>query len=95
VPDDPEEDERKRAPRRVRRLFYKLDGAGWLTDRRAHIFVASLDGADVRQLTSACSGRATSSGFSSGLSAGRCGSIPTPGGPCPPPATRTVFAPRC
>jgi dipeptidyl aminopeptidase/acylaminoacyl peptidase len=51
VPDDPEEDERKRAPRRVRRLFYKLDGAGWLTDRRAHIFVASLDGGDVRQLT--------------------------------------------
>ncbi|MGB6613663.1 MAG: hypothetical protein WBE95_06235, partial [Trebonia sp.] len=51
VPDDPEEDERKRAPRRVRRLFYKLDGTGWLTDRRAHIFVASLDGGDVRQLT--------------------------------------------
>jgi len=54
VPDDPEEDERKRAPRRVRRLFYKLDGAGWLADRRAHIFVASLEGGDdgdVRQLT--------------------------------------------
>ena len=51
VPDDPEEDDRKRAPRRVRRLFYKFDGEGWLTGRRAHIFVASLDGGDVRQLT--------------------------------------------
>jgi hypothetical protein len=34
----------------VRRLFYKLDGAGWLTDRRAHIFVASLDGGEVSAL---------------------------------------------
>ncbi|HEY7263710.1 MAG TPA: S9 family peptidase [Trebonia sp.] len=50
VPDDPEEDERKRAPRRVRRLYYKFDGEGWLADRRPHIFVASLDGG-VRQLT--------------------------------------------
>jgi dipeptidyl aminopeptidase/acylaminoacyl peptidase len=51
VPDDLEEDERRRAPRRVRRLYYKFDGAGWLADRHAHIFVASLDGGDVLQLT--------------------------------------------
>jgi dipeptidyl aminopeptidase/acylaminoacyl peptidase len=46
-----EEDERRRAPRRVRRLIYKLDGTGWTTDRRSHVFVVSVDGGDPRQLT--------------------------------------------
>ena len=46
-----EEDERKRAPRRVTRLFYKLDSVGWTTDRRTHLFVVDLDGGEPRQVT--------------------------------------------
>ena len=45
-----EEDERRRAPRRFTRLFYKLDGVGWTGDRRKHVFVVDLAGAE-RQLT--------------------------------------------
>src|SRR5215471_2970133 len=52
VPDDAyeEEDERRRAPRRFTRLFYKLDSEGWIGDRRKHVFVVGLD-EDERQLT--------------------------------------------
>jgi dipeptidyl aminopeptidase/acylaminoacyl peptidase len=52
VPDDAyeEEDERRRPPRRFTRLFYKLDSEGWTGDRRQHLFVVGLDGAE-RQLT--------------------------------------------
>jgi dipeptidyl aminopeptidase/acylaminoacyl peptidase len=39
-----EEDDRKRAPRRLTRLFYKLDSVGWTTDRRSHLFVVGIDG---------------------------------------------------
>ena len=46
-----EEDEHKRAPRRVTRLFYKLDSVGWTTDRRRHLFVVGLDGAEPKQIT--------------------------------------------
>jgi dipeptidyl aminopeptidase/acylaminoacyl peptidase len=46
-----EEDERKRAPRRFTRIFYKLDSVGWTGDRRKHIFVVGVDGGDERQLT--------------------------------------------
>ena len=47
-----EEDERKRPPRRVTRLFYKLDNEGWISDRRTQLFVVPADGsADARQLT--------------------------------------------
>jgi dipeptidyl aminopeptidase/acylaminoacyl peptidase len=45
-----EEDERRRPPRRFMRLFYKLDSVGWTGDRRKHLFVVDLDGAE-RQLT--------------------------------------------
>jgi dipeptidyl aminopeptidase/acylaminoacyl peptidase len=45
-----EEDERRRAPRRFTRLFYKLDSEGWTGDRRRHLFVVGLD-EDERQLT--------------------------------------------
>ena len=45
-----EEDERRRAPRRFTRVFYKLDSVGWTGDRRKHVFVADLDGNE-RQLT--------------------------------------------
>jgi dipeptidyl aminopeptidase/acylaminoacyl peptidase len=45
-----EEDDRRRAPRRFTRLFYKLDSVGWVGDRRKHIFLVDLDGAE-RQLT--------------------------------------------
>jgi dipeptidyl aminopeptidase/acylaminoacyl peptidase len=48
---DDEEDEKKRAPRRVTRLMFKLDSVGWTTDRRKHIFVVGLDGDEPRQLT--------------------------------------------
>jgi dipeptidyl aminopeptidase/acylaminoacyl peptidase len=45
-----EEDERKRAPRRFTRVFYKLDSVGWIGDRRKHLFVVDLDAGE-RQLT--------------------------------------------
>ncbi|HZT85864.1 MAG TPA: S9 family peptidase [Gaiellaceae bacterium] len=45
-----EEDDRRRAPRRFDRLFFKLDGVGWTGDRRRHLFVVELDGEE-RQLT--------------------------------------------
>jgi len=46
-----EEDEKKRAPRRLTRLFYKLDSVGWTTDRRTHVFVVGLDGGEPVQIT--------------------------------------------
>jgi dipeptidyl aminopeptidase/acylaminoacyl peptidase len=46
-----EEDEKKRAPRRVTRLFYKLDSVGWTTDRRRHVFVVDVEGGEPRQVT--------------------------------------------
>ncbi|MDX6479552.1 MAG: hypothetical protein QOG85_62 [Gaiellaceae bacterium] len=39
-----EEDDRKRAPRRFTRLFYKLDSVGWVGDRRKHLFVVDVAG---------------------------------------------------
>jgi dipeptidyl aminopeptidase/acylaminoacyl peptidase len=53
VPDEAyeEEDDRKRAPRRFTRVFFKLDSVGWIGDRRKHVFVVGLDGDDERQLT--------------------------------------------
>jgi dipeptidyl aminopeptidase/acylaminoacyl peptidase len=47
-----EEDERKRPPRRFRRVFHKLDSVGWTGDRRKHVFVVELAGGEPRQLTS-------------------------------------------
>jgi dipeptidyl aminopeptidase/acylaminoacyl peptidase len=46
-----DDDDRRRAPRRFTRLFYKLDSVGWTGDRRRHLFVVGLDGGDERQLT--------------------------------------------
>jgi dipeptidyl aminopeptidase/acylaminoacyl peptidase len=46
-----EEDDRKRAPRRFTRVFFKLDSVGWIGDRRKHLFVIGLDGDDEQQLT--------------------------------------------
>ncbi len=47
-----EEDERRRPPRRFRRLQYKLDSVGWIGDRRRHLFVVPADGsAQARQIT--------------------------------------------
>jgi dipeptidyl aminopeptidase/acylaminoacyl peptidase len=53
VPDDAyeEEDDRRRAPRRFDRVFFKLDSVGWTGDRRKHLFVIGVDGDDERQLT--------------------------------------------
>jgi dipeptidyl aminopeptidase/acylaminoacyl peptidase len=45
-----EEDDRKRRPRRFRRVFHKLDSVGWTGDRRKHLWIVDLDG-NVRQLT--------------------------------------------
>lgn len=39
-----EEDEKKRRPRRLTRLQYKLDSVGWTADRRQHLFVVPADG---------------------------------------------------
>jgi len=39
-----EKDDRRRPPRRFRRLQYKLDDAGWIGDRRRHLFVVAADG---------------------------------------------------
>ena len=39
-----ERDEKRRAPRRITRLQYKLDDVGWTTDRRQHLFVVPADG---------------------------------------------------
>src|SRR5262249_18061446 len=47
-----EEDDRKRAPRRFTRVFYKFNGVGWIGDRRTHLFVVAVDGGEERQLTS-------------------------------------------
>jgi dipeptidyl aminopeptidase/acylaminoacyl peptidase len=47
-----EEDERKRRPRRLTRLNYKLDNVGWTGDRRQHLFVVPGDGSEeAKQLT--------------------------------------------
>ena len=54
VPDEAsqETDDAKRRPRRISRLWYKLDGEGWTIDRPRHLFVASVDGSgEPRQLT--------------------------------------------
>jgi dipeptidyl aminopeptidase/acylaminoacyl peptidase len=55
VPDEAyeEEDERKRPPRRFRRVFHKLDSVGWTGDRRTQLFVVPADGsAEAKQITS-------------------------------------------
>ncbi len=39
-----EEDEKKRRPRRLTRLQYKLDSVGWTADRPQHLFVVPVDG---------------------------------------------------
>jgi dipeptidyl aminopeptidase/acylaminoacyl peptidase len=47
-----EEDEKKRRPRRLTRLQYKLDSVGWTADRPQHLFVVPVDGsAEPTQLT--------------------------------------------
>jgi dipeptidyl aminopeptidase/acylaminoacyl peptidase len=40
-----EEDERRRAPHRFTRLFFKLDDEGWIGNRREQLFVVAADGA--------------------------------------------------
>lgn len=48
-----EEDDRKRRPRRFKRLSYKLDNVGWTGDRRQHLFVVAADGSgEPQQVTS-------------------------------------------
>src|SRR5829696_7094948 len=47
-----EEDERRRPPRRITRLHFKLDSVGWTVDRRRQLFVVAADGSgEPRQLT--------------------------------------------
>jgi dipeptidyl aminopeptidase/acylaminoacyl peptidase len=47
-----EEDEGKRRPRRITRLWYKLDNEGWTIDRPHHLFVVPADGSsEPSQLT--------------------------------------------
>jgi dipeptidyl aminopeptidase/acylaminoacyl peptidase len=48
-----EEEDRKRAPRKITRLKYKLDSVGWTFDRPKHVFVVPADGSgEPRQITS-------------------------------------------
>lgn len=54
VPDEAydEEDEAKRAPRRFKRLQFKLDSVGWTGDRRRHLYVVPADGSvEAKQIT--------------------------------------------
>ncbi|MGH3071988.1 MAG: S9 family peptidase [Gaiellaceae bacterium] len=46
VPDEAydEEDDKKRPPRRFKRLLFKLDSVGWTGDRRRHLYVVPADG---------------------------------------------------
>lgn len=44
-----QEDDRKREPRRITRLWYKLDDEGWLVDRVKHLYVVSVDGSEAPQ----------------------------------------------
>ncbi|HEX2068660.1 MAG TPA: S9 family peptidase, partial [Actinomycetota bacterium] len=47
-----EKDDKKRAPRRIKRLQYKLDDEGWTFDRPKQLFVVSADGSgEAKQLT--------------------------------------------
>jgi dipeptidyl aminopeptidase/acylaminoacyl peptidase len=47
-----EEDGKKRKPRRIDRLHYKLDNEGWTSDRRMQLFVVPADGSSgPRRLT--------------------------------------------
>jgi dipeptidyl aminopeptidase/acylaminoacyl peptidase len=47
-----EKDERRRAPRRITRLQFKLDGVGWTSGRRKHVFTVPADGSQApRQIT--------------------------------------------
>jgi dipeptidyl aminopeptidase/acylaminoacyl peptidase len=39
-----EEDQHRRAPRRITRLRFKLDDVGWTSDRRRHLFTLPSDG---------------------------------------------------
>ena len=41
-----EDDDKKREPRRITRLFYKLDNEGWIVDRPRHLYSVSVDGSD-------------------------------------------------
>jgi len=41
-----ETDDKRRAPRRIMRLQYKLDNEGWTIDRPHHLFVARADGSN-------------------------------------------------
>jgi dipeptidyl aminopeptidase/acylaminoacyl peptidase len=43
-PDDEEKDEKKRRPRRLTRLQFKLDSVGWTAGHRQHLFVVPADG---------------------------------------------------
>jgi dipeptidyl aminopeptidase/acylaminoacyl peptidase len=47
-----EEDEKRRRPRRLTTLQFKLDDVGWIADRRQHVFVVAADGSgEPEQLT--------------------------------------------
>ncbi|HEX8099116.1 MAG TPA: S9 family peptidase [Actinomycetota bacterium] len=53
APEYDEKDEKRRAPRRFKRLQYKLDNEGWTADRPKHLFVVPVDGSGpAGQLTS-------------------------------------------
>jgi dipeptidyl aminopeptidase/acylaminoacyl peptidase len=53
APEYEEVDDKKRAPRRITRLQFKLDNVGWTFDRPQHLFVVPADGStEPTQITS-------------------------------------------
>ena len=53
-----EEDDKRRAPRRLARLQYKLEHVGWTADRPMHLFTVPADGSgEPAQITSGDCGR--------------------------------------
>lgn len=46
-----EEEDSKRKPRRFTRLFHKLDSAGFVGDRRTHVFVVDVESGEATQVT--------------------------------------------
>jgi len=49
---DVDEEERKRAPRRITRFPYRFDNLGWVAERRSHIHIIDVATGEAAQLTS-------------------------------------------
>jgi dipeptidyl aminopeptidase/acylaminoacyl peptidase len=50
-PDEAEGKKKMPKSRKITRLWYRLDGVGWVYEQRKHIFILSAEGGEPRQLT--------------------------------------------